>query len=100
MRTVRVSDVTLKQKTAQVLSFREKIELVKLLDKLQADVEGAVRERLSAPTSFEPVASHVDREHPYYRIYVGNYIVFYCVIGNVMELRRFIYKGRNWRIQI
>ena len=69
-------------------------------DKLQADVEGAVRERLSAPMSFELVTSRVDREHPYYRIYVGNYIVFYCVIGNVMELRRFIYKGRNWKIQI
>ena len=69
-------------------------------DKLQADVESAVRDRLAAPASFEPVASRIDREHPYYRIYVGNYIVFYCVIGNVMELRRFIYKGRNWRIQI
>ena len=69
-------------------------------DKLQTDVETAVRERLSAPASFEPVASRVDREHPYYRIYVDNYIVFYCVIGGVMELRRFIYKGRNWRIQI
>ena len=69
-------------------------------DKLQTDVETAVHERLSAPTSFEPVASRVDRAHPYYRIYVGNYIVFYCVIGNVMELRRFIYKGRNWKIQI
>ncbi len=69
-------------------------------DKLQIDVESAVRERLSAPTSFEPVTSRVDREHPYYRIYVGNYIIFYCVIGTVMELRRFIYKGRNWRIQI
>ena len=69
-------------------------------DKLQIDVENAVRERLSAPTSFEPVVSRVDREHPYYRIYVGNYIAFYCVIGNVMELRRFVYKGRNWRIQI
>ena len=69
-------------------------------DKLQADVETAVRERLSAPMFFQPVVSHGDREHPYYRIYVGNYIVFYCVIGNVMELRRFIYKGRNWKIQI
>ena len=69
-------------------------------DKLQTDVETAVRERLSAPTSLEPVISRVDREHPYYRIYVGNYIVFYCVIGNVMELRRFVYKGRNWKIQI
>jgi hypothetical protein len=69
-------------------------------DKLQTDVEAAVRERLSSPTSFEPVASRVDREQQYYRIYVGNYIVFYCVIGNVMELRRFVYKGRNWKIQI
>ena len=69
-------------------------------DKLQFDVEAAVRERLNSPTSFEKVSSRVDREHPYYRIYVGNYIIFYCVIGNVMELRRFVYKGRNWRIQI
>ena len=69
-------------------------------DKLQIDVESAVSERLSASTSFEPVVSRADREHPYYRFYVGNYIVFYCVIGNVMELRRFIYKGRNRRIQI
>ena len=69
-------------------------------DRLQADVESAVRERLSSPTSFEPVASRVDREHQYYRIYVGTYIVFYCVVGNVMELRRFVYKGRNWKIQI
>nr|WP_316612692.1 DUF1351 domain-containing protein [uncultured Ruminococcus sp.] len=66
----------------------------------QTDVEAAVRERLSAPTAFETVFSRGDREHPYYRIYVGNYIIFYCVIGHVMELRRFIYKGRNWRIQI
>ena len=69
-------------------------------DKLQTDVEVAVRERLSSPTSFEPVASRADREHQYYRIYVGNSIVFYCVIGNVIELRRFVYKGRNWKIQI
>lgn len=38
MNTVRISDVTLKQKSANSLSFREKIELVKLLDRLQADV--------------------------------------------------------------
>ena len=69
-------------------------------DKLQTDVEAAVRERLSSPTSLEPIASRVDREHPYYRIYAGNYIVFYCVVGNVMELRRFVYKGRSWKIQI
>ena len=66
-------------------------------DRLQTDVETAVHERLSCPLAFEPVASRADREHPYYRIYIGNYIVFYCVVGDVMELRRFVYRGRNWK---
>ena len=35
---VRISDVTLKQKTAETLSFREKTELARILDRLQADV--------------------------------------------------------------
>lgn len=37
MRTVRVSDATLKQKSSESLSFREKVELVRLLDKLKVD---------------------------------------------------------------
>ena len=66
-------------------------------DLLQTDVETAVHGRLSCPLAFEPVASRADREHSYYRIYIGNYIVFYCVVGDVMELRRFVYRGRNWK---
>lgn len=66
-------------------------------DKLQDDVEKAVFKALANPTAFEPVPSRVDREHPYYRIYVGNYIVFYCIIRDVMELRRFVYARRDWR---
>ena len=38
MNNIRISDITLKQKAAELLTFREKIELVKLLDRLQADV--------------------------------------------------------------
>lgn len=72
----------------------------KAVDDLLSNVETEVRERLSSPASYEAVPSRIDREHPYYRIYVGNYIVFYSVIGKTMELRRFIYKGRNWKIQI
>ena len=37
MSTIKMSDVTLKQKAAQSLSFKEKIELVKLLNKLCVD---------------------------------------------------------------
>ena len=35
------------------------------------------------------------REYPYYRIYVRNYVVYYVVIGNVMEVRRLIYSARD-----
>ena len=66
-------------------------------DQLQTDVEAAVHAALANPTAVEPVPSRLDRVHPYYRLYVGNYIVFYCVIGDVVELRRFVYSGRNWR---
>ncbi len=38
MRTIRISDMTMKQKSASILTFKEKIELVKLLDKLDVDV--------------------------------------------------------------
>ena len=38
MVTVRVNDVTLKQTSAKDLSFREKVELVRILDRMQADV--------------------------------------------------------------
>lgn len=66
--------------------------------KLVDDVERAITDRLFAPESFEPVHSKNDRAHPYYRIAVGNYLVLYCVIGKVMEVRRFVYAPSNWRM--
>ena len=59
--------------------------------------EEAILNRLFAPASFEAVPSAKDREHPYYRIAVGNYLVLYCVIGNVMEVRRFVYSPSDWQ---
>ena len=38
MRTIRISDTTLRQKAAETLTFREKLELAKLLDRLCVDV--------------------------------------------------------------
>lgn len=64
---------------------------VKLID----DTEKAIQERLKFPLSFEPYRSSRNRQYPYYRIQVGNYYVFYVVIGDVMEVRRFIYGRRN-----
>lgn len=63
--------------------------------KLIEDVEKAILKRSHNPLDFEPFQSKHKRKHPYYRIYVRNYIVFYVVVGDVMEVRRFLYKGRD-----
>lgn len=64
-------------------------------NRLLDDVEQAILERSENPLSFEPYRSGKHRQETYYRIYVRNYVVFYVVIGDVMEVRRLIYGGRD-----
>lgn len=63
--------------------------------RLIADVEAAILKRLDAPLSYEPYHSTKKRDYPYYRIYVRNYVIYYVVIGNVMEVRRLLYGARD-----
>ena len=64
-------------------------------ERLISEVEKAILERLKMPLSFEPFKSKKNRKDTYYRIYVGNYTVFYVVIDDVMEVRRLIYGKRD-----
>ena len=68
--------------------------------RLVDDVEKAITDRSFAPESFEPVQTEKHRKHPYYRIAVGNYLVLYCAIGKVIEVRRFVYAPSDWRSMI
>ena len=63
-------------------------------EKLVNDVEDAIQERLEYPLAFEPFPSK-QRDYPYYRIYIRNYVIYYVVIGDVMEVRRFLYGARD-----
>ena len=67
--------------------------------KLVDAVEAAILERLPVAESFETYPSLFERKNPYYRIYVDNFIVFYVIIdaegGQIMEVRRFLYKGQD-----
>ncbi len=63
--------------------------------KLVDDVEKAILTRSENPLSFEPYHSERERGDTYYRIYVGNYIIFYAVVDDVMEVRRLLYNARN-----
>ncbi len=67
-----------------------------LIDK----VESAILKRQPNAESFEPYYSIKERKYKYYRIYVDNYMIFYVVIDDdpanlIMEVRRFLYSGRN-----
>ena len=59
------------------------------------DVETAILERLNNPVAFEPYRSAKKRDYPYYRIYVRNYVIYYVVIDDVMEVRRLMYGARD-----
>ena len=69
-------------------------------NRLIDDVEKSIQERLSYPESFEQYVGREVLDHPYYRIYVGNFVIFYTVLikndtTGIMEVRRFLYGGRN-----
>lgn len=57
--------------------------------------EQAILKRLDNPLSFQPIRSKRERQYPYYRINVNNYAVFYVIIDDVMEVRRFLYSRRD-----
>lgn len=58
-------------------------------------VEAAIKKRLINPTQAAIYKSVTEREHPYRRIIVGNYLIFYVVIGNTMVVRRMLYGRRD-----
>lgn len=65
-------------------------------DKFLQKVDNAIHNRLKNPLSFQPYISDKNRKDTYYRIYVGNYTIFYVVIDDIMEVRRLIYSRRNF----
>ena len=58
-------------------------------------IEKAILKRLENPESFAVWPSSKKRKHPYRRINVKNYTVWYVVIDDIMEVRRILYSGRN-----
>lgn len=63
--------------------------------RLVTEIELAIVKRLEMPLAFAPYQSAKLRQHPYYRINVRNFSIFYVVIDNTMEVRRLLYAKRN-----
>lgn len=58
-------------------------------------VESGILEHLKAPTMEQIYKTTRERPLPYYWFAVGNYMVFYVVENDVMEVRRLVYGARD-----
>lgn len=74
-----------------LITLRNPTAALRLLDR----VESAILKRLKAPDSYASFPSTRPRKNSYYRIIVGNYAIFYVLIGRTMEVRRILYLKRN-----
>jgi len=79
-------------KITNYLLFELKNELA--AKTLVNNAEAAIKKRLGNPLGTAPYRSLGSRPHPYRRILVGNYLIFYVVIDNAMIVRRMLY-GRT-----
>lgn len=66
-------------------------------NRLVESVEDEIKKRLECPLAYEKYISKYKRKNIYYRIYVKNFIIFYIVKDNIMEVRRIQYNKRNLR---
>ena len=60
------------------------------------ELENEIKKRAYNSEAYEKYISTRKRKNTYYKIYVKNYIVFYTVKDNIMEVRRILYSRRNF----
>ena len=60
------------------------------------DVIEEIEKRSYNPENYEQYIGNIKRKYPYYKIYVKNYVIFYIVKDNTMEIRRILYARRNY----
>lgn len=78
-----------------LLYIAKNLENPHAASRLLSKIETAIKQRALHPLSFEAFPSTKQRKHPYYRIYVDNYTIFYVVIDTTIEIRRILYSRQN-----
>lgn len=56
----------------------------------------AIEKRSENPESYETYKGKFDMKYDWYRIYVGNFTVFYTIRNNIMEISHILYSARNF----
>lgn len=78
----------------KIISYlRDELENYIAASNLIDSIEKEIFNRLQNPLGYEKYITKVG--NVYYRIYVKNYMIFYTVTNNVMEVRRITYSKRD-----
>ena len=78
-----------------VFYVRDVLKNPEAAERLLNRTEEAILEHAKSPTMAQVYRTTHKRPHPYYWFAVGNYMVFYVVFDDVIEIRRFIYGSRD-----
>jgi plasmid stabilization system protein ParE len=78
-----------------VFSIRDALKNPGAAQRLLDRTEEAILEHAKAPAMAQVYRTTRSRPQPYYSFAVGDYTVFYVVLDDVMEVRRFIYGARD-----
>ena len=78
----------------KIISYiKDELKNVIAANNLINAVEKGINNRLQNPLNYEKY--NTKDGNIYYRIYIKNYMVFYTVTNNVMEIRRITYSKRD-----
>lgn len=67
----------------------------KAADNLLKKIEESIQKRSENPEIFETYKGKKQMKYNWYRIYVGNFTIFYTVRNNIMEVTHIIYSARD-----
>ncbi len=65
-------------------------------ERLLQNIHKAIEQRRKCPESYEVYKSKTNMKYDWYRIYIGNFTIFYTVRNNIMEITHLIYSARNF----
>ena len=68
----------------------------KVAKRLLQNVHNAIEQRSESPESYESYKSKVNMKYDWYKIYIGNFTIFYTVRNTIMEITHIIYNARNF----
>lgn len=75
--------------------IKHKLKNKKAANVLIESVNTAILNRSINPECFEVYKSIKSRKYKWYRIYVGNYTIFYTVTNNIIKISHIFYNKRD-----